>query len=338
MTSGTGDPFGERALAHLRARLNVLGGAFTVESGSAALLQLAVDAFGGLPRYRLAPTTRRFRARLIVTDHRSRWSRSEEPPPAVLSAGSGLLCATIDAGNFAIVDVATSSALVGVSPGMLRRAYHARYELVELALVTLVSRAQSLVPLHGACVGSGGRGVLLMGPSGSGKSTLSLHALAAGMQLLSEDSAFVAVDGLLVTGVPNYVHVQSSALEFLAPGPLLRQIRQSPVIRRRSGARKYEVDLRAIRGGQIASAPLPLAATVFLTRGKSRRPTDPRLLEPKALLARLRREQPYAAGLLNWPEFERRIVAVPAYELCRTEHPDIAVRQLQALLARADSR
>ena len=109
MTSGAGDPFGERARAHLRARLNVLGGAFTVESGSAALLQLAVDAFGGLPRHRLAPETRRFRARLVVTDHRSRWSRSEEPPPAVLSAGSGLLCATIDAGNFAIVDVATST-------------------------------------------------------------------------------------------------------------------------------------------------------------------------------------------------------------------------------------
>ena len=136
MTSGAGDPFGERARAHLRAQLNVLGGAFTVESGSAALLQLAVDAFGGLPRHRLAPETRRFRARLVVTDHRSRWPRSEEPPPAVLSAGGGLLCATIDAGNFAIVDVATSSALVGVSPGMLRRPYHARYELVELALLT----------------------------------------------------------------------------------------------------------------------------------------------------------------------------------------------------------
>ena len=78
-----------------------------------------------------------------------------------------------------------------MSPGMLRYPYHARYELIELAMVTLASRAQSLVPLHAACVGVRGTGLLLIGASGAGKSTLALHALFSGMQLLSEDSAFV---------------------------------------------------------------------------------------------------------------------------------------------------
>ena len=79
------------------------------------------------------------------------------------------------------------------------------------------------MPLHAACVGAKGNGVLLMGASGTGKSTLSLHALAGGMQLLSEDSAFVALDGLRVTGVSNYLHVGPHALRFMqsegsAPG------------------------------------------------------------------------------------------------------------------------
>jgi energy-coupling factor transporter ATP-binding protein EcfA2 len=181
-------------------------------------------------------------------------------------------------------------------------------------------------------VGQRGVGALLIGPSGAGKSTLSLHAFKAGMQLLSEDSAFVAADGLCVTGVPNFLHVQPSALRFLRDGPLLRQIRASPTIRRRSGTRKYELNLREIaeRG---ARAPLRLAATVFLSpRPAGYRPLL-RRLGSKTLLSRLRHEQPYAAGLPTWQRFERRIVAVPAYELRRPEHPDIAVGELQKLLA-----
>jgi hypothetical protein len=334
VTSTPDDPFGERARAAFRARLNLLGGAFTVESADAAALGLAVDAFGGLPRHRLARAPHRFRVRLVIADHRHAWSRSAGPPRPVLSAGGGLLCATIDAGNFAVVDVALSRALICFSPGMLRYRYHARYELIELAMITLASRAQSLVPLHAACVGANGFGLLLMGGSGAGKSTLSLHALAGGMQLLSDDSAFVAGDNLCVTGVPNYLHVTPSALGFLTDGPLAAQIRRSPTIRRRSGARKHEVDLRTLPG-RIARAPLRLAATVFLSRRTTARQQAPRALGRKALLSRLRREQPYAAGLPNWASFERRIAQLPAYELRRAEHPDTAVGQLRELLAAA---
>jgi hypothetical protein len=309
-----------------------LGGAFTVESTEPSLLKLTVDAFGGLPRHRLAPRPQRFRVRLVATEHRSTWSRGTQPPRPVFTAGAGLLCATIDAGNFAVVDVAMSRALVGISRGLLRYPYHARYELIELALMTLASRAQSLVPLHAACVGAHGLGLLLMGPSGAGKSTLSLHAVIGGMQLLSEDSAFVAADSLRVTGVPNYLHVQPSALGFLTSRPLLRQIRRSPVIRRRSGARKYEVDLRKMPG-QIARTPLRLAATVFLSHEMTGRQPPLKQLGGKTFLSRLRSEQPYASGLSTWEKFERHVVGIPAYEMRREEHPDMAVRQLRALLA-----
>ena len=331
------DPFDERPPATLRAQLTVLGASFTVETSNKAALQLACDAFGGLPRQRLDTEPRSFRVHLAMSRHRSAFPRRGQPPRPVLTSGNGLLCATIDAGNFAIIDPAHARALVSLSRAMLQRKYHARYELIELAVLTLASRGQALVPLHAACVGTHGSGLLLMGPSGAGKSTLSLHALAAGMQLLSEDSAFVAADSLLVTGTPNYLHVRTSGLRALPDGPLRRQVRRSPTIRRRSGVRKYEVDLRAVTG-RIATRPLRIVATVFLSPKPAGRQPPMRRLRRDAFLARLRREQPYAAGLDNWRSFERRIVAVPAFELRRMRDPDAAVEELRAVLAAAESR
>jgi hypothetical protein len=325
------DPFGEKTRAHLQARFNVLGGDFVVKSADEALLELAVDAFGGLPKQLFDRRPPRFSVRLLLTDQPKTWARGSSPPRPVLTSGGGLLCATIDAGNFAVMDVAMSRALICVSKSMLRHPYHARYELVELAFLTLAARAQSLIPLHAACVGANGKGVLLMGASGTGKSTLSLHALASGLQLLSEDSAFVASQSLRITGLANYLHVVPKALDLLQPGTLRRSIERSRIIQRRSGTRKIEVDLRALRG-KIVRAPLRLAATVFLSRRLAVSPRALKPLEREASIGRLRREQPYALGRPSWRDFERRIVDVPSYELRRTKHPDVAVRELQGLL------
>ena len=331
VTTTASDPFGEHSPTPLRAHLRVLGAAFTVESSNAAALQLAIDAFGGMPRQRLETGARRFRMRLVVTPHRSTWLHGAKPPQPMLTAGTDLLCATVDAGNFAVIDVAQARALVSLSPAMLRRPYYARYELIELAMLTLASRGQSLVPLHAACIGARGAGILLMGPSGAGKSTLALHALAARMQLLSEDSAFVALDTLQVTGTPSYVHVTPDATRFLAEDALLQSIRRSPQISRRSGTRKYEVDVRRLPG-KLAAAPLELAAVVFLSRRGAPPGNALAAIGRKALLMRLNREQPYAANLPEWREFERRITHVPAYELRRPPHPDDAVAELRAML------
>jgi hypothetical protein len=329
--SNAADPFGESARARFRTRLSVLGGDFAVESSDAALLELATEAFGGLPKHTLERPPRRFRVRLALTAHPQTWQRGSAPPRPALAAGTGLLSATVDAGNFAVVDAAMSRALVCVSRAMLRHRYHARYELVELAFLTLAARSQSLVPLHAACVGAAGHGVLLMGASGAGKSTMTLHALSAGLQLLSEDSAFVALAGTRVTGVPSYLHLPSQALRFLRSQDLRLAIERSPTIERRSGARKFEVDVRAL-DGKIARTPLKLAATVFLTRRAAGRRPALQPLGRETLLARLRREQPYASSQPNWRAFERRIATVPAYELRRPEHPDVAVGLLRSLL------
>src|SRR5258708_6306038 len=98
---------------------------------------------------------------------------------------------------------------------MLRFPYHIRYELIEFAVFMLACRAQRLVPMHAACVGLDGRGILLMGPSGSGKSTVALHCLLAGFDFLSEDSVFVASKSMGATGVANFLHVREDSLRWL---------------------------------------------------------------------------------------------------------------------------
>ncbi|HEX5047977.1 MAG TPA: serine kinase [Gammaproteobacteria bacterium] len=332
MKASAGDPFGEDVRVRSRARLSVLGGDFDVTASHRAVLDLAVEAFGGLPRHRLGRRAARLAVHLALNDRPTSWADGGAPPPPAHSSGAGLLCATIDAGNFAIVDAGRSRALVSVSKALLRQPYYPRYELIELAFVALASRVQRLVPLHAACIGLGGNGVLLMGASGAGKSTLSLHALAGGLQLLSEDSAFVALHGLRVTGVPSYLHLAPDALRFLPPGPLRRSIERARTIERRSGARKLEVDLRTL-GAATARTAFRLAAVVFLSRRPAGRARALAPLGREAVARQLRREQPYALRrAAGWNDFERRVAGVPAYELRRTEHPDVAVEQLRGLL------
>ena len=332
MSAAADDPFGEDTAANLQARLSVLGGEFAVTTSARRLLDLAIEAFGGLPSQRLERRVPRFNVRLVLNERPRTWGRGDEPPAPMFSAGAGLLCATIDAGNFAVVDVGRARALISISKAMLEQPYYPRYELVELAFLTLASRAQALVPLHAACVGINGNGVLLIGGSGAGKSTLCLHALAGGMQLLSEDSAFVAPKSLRVTGVPNYLHLARDAPDFLRRGALRRAIEESPMIQRRSGARKLEVDLRSV-SAEAARKPLRLVATVFLSRRAASRAKGLKAIDRDACISRLRREQPYAVHTFpGWPDFERRIVAVPSFELRRAKHPDIGVRQLRELL------
>jgi energy-coupling factor transporter ATP-binding protein EcfA2 len=332
MTSSiAGDPFGERTPTDYGVKVNVLGCKISVKSTDQALLDLAIDSFESLPHYRLNQRSPGLSVSLILTSQTRTWSRDAEPPQPAFSSGSDILCATVDAGNFAVVDPSMSRALICISAAMLQHPYHARYELIEFAMLTLASRVQSLVPLHAACVGSTNSGLLLMGPSGSGKSTLGLHALAGAMQFLSEDSAFVSSSSLKVAGVPNYLYLQRETFKFLEAGQLRRQIQTSPMIRRRSGVKKYQVNLREIPGN-IARAPLQLAATVMLSRRKVTVQPALKELSRKLFVSRLRREQPYAMSNSNWMEFEDSIAKLPAYELRRTVHPDIAVRELQGLL------
>jgi hypothetical protein len=334
------DPFGEAHRLLAGEPMALLGARIRFESNDRRLLKLAYDAFGGLPPHRLrgsAGPARDLRIVLrLVRAPRAR--RGAAPPPLAMTSGADLLAGAPEAATFVALSPETGSALVVVPEPLLRFPYHTRYELIEFAAYTLAARTQKLAALHAACVGKNGRGVLLMGGSGSGKSTVALLCLLRGLDFLSEDAVFVQPSSMLATGAANFLHVRSDSLRWLARRPA-SVIRRSPVIRRRSGVRKFEVDLR--RGGfELARAPLELVAIVFLSPRPAAR-GRPLLtpLERADLLARIETAQAYAAGQPEWPSFARGAATLAAFELRRGRDPSESVDALERLLgARASSR
>jgi energy-coupling factor transporter ATP-binding protein EcfA2 len=324
------DPFGDGVAVRHRERHRLLGAELAFASDHPDLARLVRAAFAGLSGRRVAGSTPRLRVRLKLTaDSQPPWHR--EPPPMRYFAGEGFVGGAIDASNLALVHPAAGEALVCVSPRLLRDAYYARCELLEFAVYTLATRTLGLAPLHAACVGRGQRGVLIVGSSGAGKSTLALHAAASGLDFLSEDSTLVAPRTLRATGLAAFVHVRDDSLQFVASAALRRQIRQSPVIRRRSGVAKYEVDLRA-GAFRLAPAPLSIGALVFLSRRTARPGALLKLVTPGQAIERLTREQLYAARQPTWGALTKNLRGVPAFELRRGRHPDEAVAAIRALL------
>jgi hypothetical protein len=325
------DPFREHASIMMRGPLHLLGGRFSFESNSQQLLRLVDSAYARLPRHRLAANAPDLRVGLLqiaAVPARSRFG----PPVLGTFSGGGLLGGASGSSNIVMVSPEGRSALVAVAADMLRFPYHTRYELIEFAVFTLASRVQGLVSLHAACVGTSKRGVLLMGASGSGKSTVALQCLLQGFDFVSEDSTLVAPETMLATGVANFLHVRSDSLRWVVQARAVAAIRNSPVITRRSGVKKFEVDLR-LGNHRLAAAPLKLASVIFLSTKSG---AHGRLLHPlsgRELLARLSASQAYAANQPHWGALCRQLSRLGGFELRRGRHPLEAVAALRELLA-----
>jgi HPr Serine kinase C-terminal domain len=330
MTDQDCDPFGERAAVRVTGPFQLLGASYRFESNSRELLRIVGHAYAGLPAHRFSRSSPQMRVRLLVTAG-SGTRRRSEPPPLQMLSGAGLLGGATESSNAVVISPRERSALVMVSPRMMESDYHTRYELIEFAVFTLAVRVQQLASLHGACVGMGDCGVLLMGDSGAGKSTVALQCLLEGFDFLSEDSVFVAPESMRATGVANFLHVRSDSLSWVESRRDIACIRKSPTIRRRSGVSKYEVDLRRARY-RLAASPLRVVAIVFLSaRPAGRHP----LLSPLSridLLDRLTAAQGYAANRPGWSTFKLGLAAVRGFELRRGSHPRMATAALRQIL------
>lgn len=331
VTNASADPFAESFEHRFTFSQQILGARFRFEGNDQALVDVAQATYADLPRHQLPVAAAEFRIELRLLPRRSMVSCAE-PPPVRMQSGAGLLCGVMDDSNYVVLAPGQRRALVVASADMLDAPYHVRYELIEFAVFVLATRGLGLVPLHGACVGRGGRGVLLLGASGSGKSTLALHSLLRGLDLLAEDAVFVRPESLLATGVANFLHVQADALGFIDDDGARRWIGQSPMIRRRSGVVKFEADLRLGRF-KMAAQPLELAAAVFVSRERA---TSAHLVNPLAVTdaaSRLAADQAYAASQPGWRCFEERLIRRGVYELKRGLHPGDSVDALLTLLA-----
>jgi hypothetical protein len=323
------DPFEERRRGLRRATLQLLGARLVFESESAQLMRLVDWAYAGLPRHRLSARVPRLAVRLVLGGNAGP-RKSGEPAPLATSSGVGFLCGASPKTSMAAIYPSGRAALVVIERELLRFPYHLRYELIEFAVSTLVARAQNLMPLHAACVGSGGRGLLLLGASGAGKSTAMLHCALAGLDLVAEDSLFVTPDTLRATGVANFLHIRRESLRFLQAREAAELLR-SPTIRRRSGVEKLEIDLRRARF-RLAPRPVELVGVVELCPRRAGAGASFTALGSRQLLARLRDSQPYAKGFRGWRLFSRAVRRLPAFELSRGRHPNETVEVLQQLL------
>jgi hypothetical protein len=324
------DPFGESTAAGTCKRMQLLGGRFDFESNSNQLLRLVDSAYAGLPRHRLSRVVPKFRVKLLLGTAAHALSRAE-PPPLTMLCGPGFIGGATESSNLVVVSPLERAALVVVSSRMIGYPYHTRYEMIEFAVFSLAARSQGLVPLHAACVARGGSAVLLMGSSGSGKSTMALHCLLRGLDFVAEDGVFVAPDTMLATGIANYLHVRPDSLRWVEHPRDVALIRKSPVIRRRSGVRKYEVDLRRT-GYRLADQPPRITAVVFLSPRSGGNGPLLRPVSRSELLKRLTEHQAYAANQAGWAMFVRNASRLDAFELCRGRHPVEGVKVLKALL------
>jgi hypothetical protein len=316
----------------------LLGGRFKFESNSRELLRLVDAAYQGLPPHRLSASTPDFRIKLLLSPAQTsrplrgrRRPNRLEPPPLAMLHGAGLFGGATETSNFVVLSPQEHAAVVVISPEMLDYPYHTRYEMIEFAVFTLASRAQRLVPLHAACVGLNGRGVLLLGSSGSGKSTVALHCLLNGFDFLSEDSAFVAPKTMRATGTANFLHVRANSLHWLGRSRPSALIRESPIIRRRSGVEKFEVDLRR-NEFRLAQTPLTIVAVAFLSKQGIRTGRLLKSLSKAQLLANMPATQAYGASLPQWRVFSRNLSRVEGVEVRRGRHPSETVDALRSLL------
>jgi hypothetical protein len=326
--SDTVDPFGEQVTCPFRRVLWVLGARIEFRSNDARLIRLAEESFAGLPRHRWGRRPPRLRIQLWAAPAHSKPRRPRAPS---LRAGAGCLLASVDDSNFAIINAERGEARVQVTRDRFAHPYHVRYELIELAALTLSTRAQQLVPLHAACIAEHGRGVLVMGESGAGKSTLTLAGMAAGLQVLGEDSAFAHPADGRVTGIASFVHLRRDSLRLVGDKELRARIRASPVIRRRSGARKFRFDLRRWPAA-LAPVPVEIVGVIVLSARRARGGAGPQYLGPRELAQELRRAQPYAAKQEHWRAFERRLLARRGFRLLRSGGVERTVQTVRELL------
>ncbi|HJP98845.1 MAG TPA: serine kinase [Rhodanobacteraceae bacterium] len=309
----------------------VLGGFFRFESNHRELIDLVEAAYGGLPPQAFPDITAEFRIGMRLLPRTAKSWATEPPRPRIQPEGDRIR-AQIDASNHVLIDPARHRAQIVASEDMLQHAYHLRCELIEFAVFVLATRGIGLVPLHAACVGRNGRGLLLLGGSGSGKSTLALHGLLRGLDLLAEDAVFVHPANLLATGVPNYLHLRSDALDHVAGDAVLAWVTRAPIIRRRSGVQKLEVDLR--RGyGRPAPGPLALVGTIFVSAQLADHPDG--LLTPlhaREIGRMLEADQPNASIQPGWRRFKREIMNGGVHQLRRGRHPGDSIDALRRLL------
>lgn len=228
-----------------------------------------------------------------------------------------------DAENFAVCDHTRNFAFCRLNAEAARDpAYIGYYFLQAIANYTLTQLY--LTPLHGACVASNGRGMLLCGPPGAGKTTLAYYCARNGWTYISDNESWLlrAGGGMRILGDPNRIRFRATAQE---------------VFRELIG-RDVELDVN----GKLSIALMPqglktgyecqVERVVFLAR-ETDGPATTRALPHGWVLERLLSELPLYESSIRYAQRQslERLSALKPVEL-RYSRLDDAIGALEELL------
>ena len=215
-----------------------------------------------------------------------------------------LLVQMADRDNFYIADMKKVCAMGRVTPTTAGCSKYFRYHFLEAAALSLISTSRAVV-VHGACVGVGGKGVLLCGDSGEGKSTLAYAGSRAGWTYVSDDSTYVPTDreDRLAIGNCNQIRFRPSAAE------LFPELAGRPITPRAAGKPSIEVRTAELPGISTMNA-VKVEHVVFLNRKYA----DTQELVPLRTSA-------------VWPWFRQHLIAPPEMRGRTGSHPFEASRR-----------
>lgn len=167
----------------------VLGLPMQFRSNSRDVRDMFTDAFGASP-YTSNAESDVLHVNVVV--HRS---AAESTAPRhirhICPDASRVLTHCTD--GMAISDPLRREALVYASEAFVRDATLFRHEMLEAAVLALVTHFDRQ-PFHAAAIAHDDRTVLLVGRSGAGKSTLTYLAQATGITALSEDTVWIQLE------------------------------------------------------------------------------------------------------------------------------------------------
>ena len=210
-TNGTNDPlFLKEPLEH-HVEFPVLGIPVRFATNDRAILDLIEDVFGhwrgadiGSPAHASPGAD----IRLMLHD-------GDEGPGEPLirfRAPDPLRWIVHTPGSVGLADLERREGVAWVTRALLSDRVRFRVSILQF-LVLIILTVEDRTPVHAAMIGSGDAALLLAGPTGSGKSTLAYAASKAGLDVLSDDAAYVQLTPRRVWGSGPTLLLLSDAAE-----------------------------------------------------------------------------------------------------------------------------
>ena len=157
-----------------------------------------------------------------------------------------VVTASFGSSNLFVFDILRRTLSASVSGIIARDDRFWKEKLIPITL-GILGAAMGLVPVHCACLESGGDGLLIAGASGAGKSTLSVALSEAGFNYVSDDWTYISQhhDGIVAHGTSAPVKLLPDAVKHFQS--LQRHCLQTSM----NGELAYEVDIAEEFGAQV---------------------------------------------------------------------------------------